>query len=177
MGRVIVLNGASSSGKTSLGRALQDVLDGDWHLLGIDTFFATCPVQWYLDGTIVMADGVVTTSDTFRAAYRRWCDGVGHMVRAGLDVVIDEVLLDGDRGQRVWTDALAPATPVWVKVWCPSDVGATRELARGDRMLGLAAEQAERVHARVRYDLVVDTSAGPPDELASHLAAHLHWSE
>ena len=35
-GRVIILNGGSSAGKTTLGRALQSAIPGPWLLLGID---------------------------------------------------------------------------------------------------------------------------------------------
>lgn len=34
-GRVILLNGASSSGKTSIVKELQDMLDGCWLHIGI----------------------------------------------------------------------------------------------------------------------------------------------
>jgi chloramphenicol 3-O phosphotransferase len=37
---VILLNGASSSGKTSIARSLLDLLDGSWFHLSIDAFHA-----------------------------------------------------------------------------------------------------------------------------------------
>jgi chloramphenicol 3-O phosphotransferase len=42
-GRVLILNGGSSAGKTTLGRKLQSMLTGPWLLLGIDLFLWMLP--------------------------------------------------------------------------------------------------------------------------------------
>ena len=47
-GRVIVLNGTSSAGKSTLSRALQARLDGAWLGIGIDTVVFALP-KAYLD--------------------------------------------------------------------------------------------------------------------------------
>jgi len=41
---VIVLNGASSSGKTTLAASLQDVLEESWLVFGIDTLISALPL-------------------------------------------------------------------------------------------------------------------------------------
>ena len=46
MAQVIVLNGASSAGKTTLGRALQERLAEPFMLLGLDTCFQMAPDRW-----------------------------------------------------------------------------------------------------------------------------------
>lgn len=46
MAHVIFLNGASCAGKTSLGKALQEVLDEPYLLLGLDTCFSMVPDRW-----------------------------------------------------------------------------------------------------------------------------------
>jgi len=47
---------------------------------------------------------------------------------------------------------------LWVGVRCESAVAAGREVARGDRVPGMAVSQAEVVHLGVGYDLEVDTT-------------------
>jgi chloramphenicol 3-O phosphotransferase len=42
-GKLIILNGGSSAGKTTLGKALQDLFDENYLLLGIDTFWLALP--------------------------------------------------------------------------------------------------------------------------------------
>ena len=47
---------------------------------------------------------------------------------------------------------------LWVGVRCESAVAAGREVARGDRIQGMTASQADVVHEGVFYDLEVDTT-------------------
>ena len=58
---------------------------------------------------------------------------------------------------------------LWVGVRCDAAVAEARELKRGDRVIGQAHDQAERVHQGVRYDVVVDTDAVAPGESARSL--------
>jgi chloramphenicol 3-O phosphotransferase len=58
-----------------------------------------------------------------------------------------------------------------VGVHAPLDVLEARELARGDRAIGLARWQFARVHQGVAYDFEVDTSTATPDACAQAIAA------
>ena len=48
-----------------------------------------------------------------------------------------------------------------------------REIARGDRVTGMAAAQADLVHRGVFYDLQVDTTHTEALECARVIAAHV----
>ena len=63
---------------------------------------------------------------------------------------------------------------LWVGVRCESAVAAGREVARGDRVTGMAASQADLVHRGVVYDLEVDTTHTESMECARDIAARLH---
>ena len=52
-------------------------------------------------------------------------------------------------------------------------VAAAREIARGDRITGMAASQAELVHQGVRYDLQVDTTHTEALDCARAIAARV----
>ena len=93
------------------------------------------------------------------------------MVRAGARVILDEVLLSGAAGQDRWNSALAGLPVLWVGVRCDSAIAAAREIARGDRIRGMAESQARRVHEDVVYDLEVDTSHTEALECARVIAA------
>jgi chloramphenicol 3-O-phosphotransferase len=41
-----------------------------------------------------------------------------------------------------------------------------RESARGDRYVGFASGSSAVVHHGMNYDMVIDTTSTPPDELA-----------
>lgn len=173
--QVIVLNGASSSGKSTLGRALQDTLPGLWLLYGIDDLVRALPPRLTSpEGIEFGEDGQVTVGPAFRTAEAAWMRGVAHTARSGVNVIIDDVLLSGAAGQARWQEVLTDLRVAWIGVHCSVDIGEAREQARGDRVGGMHRQQAALVHQGVQYDLQVDTAAQTPGELAHLIATHLH---
>ncbi len=183
-GQVVVLNGTSSSGKTSTANAFQESRSraGElWLVIGLDDFLAKLPRRWVEVGAWVGSlaeDGVRLERDGDRAnfhigeharrlmhAYRR---SVREIARAGINVVVDEVSLQEDEWND-WCAALDGLDAVWVAVRCDVEVASQRETARGDRALGLVRGQSEVVHRFPRYDLELDTTAAPVEQIARQL--------
>ncbi|MFB7930420.1 MULTISPECIES: chloramphenicol phosphotransferase CPT [Streptomyces] len=173
--QVIVLNGGSSSGKSGLVRCLQEVLPDPWPAFGVDSFVEALPARMKgSDGGITFTpDGGVDVGADFRALDAAWTEGIAAMARAGAKVIVDDVFLGGAASQRRWEKALAGLDVLWVGVRCDSAVAAAREIARGDRVKGMAAAQAQRVHEGVRYDLEVDTTHTESLECARAIAARI----
>ncbi|RAG80507.1 chloramphenicol phosphotransferase CPT [Streptacidiphilus pinicola] len=171
--QVIVLNGGSSSGKSSIVRALQAVLPDPWLAVAVDDFVGMLPpsLQESGAGIEIGADGGVSIGPAFRRLEAAWIAGVAAMVRAGARVVIDDVFLGGAASQERWRQALAGLDVLWVAVRCDGAVAARREAARGDRAAGMAALQAEVVHRGVAYDVEVDTTHADPQTCARGIAA------
>lgn len=168
---VIFLNGGSSSGKSSIARALQATLSEPWLAFGVDTFVAALPLT---GGGIEFAPtGEIVVGPVFRRLEETWMAGLAAMAAAGAHLIVDEVLLSGAAGQERWRSALAGLDVLWVGVRCDPVVAAAREAARGDRIPGMAADQAVRVHEGMAYDLVVDATATDPDACARHIVAAL----
>ncbi|MEU6868692.1 chloramphenicol phosphotransferase CPT [Streptomyces sp. NPDC046876] len=172
---MIVLNGGSSSGKSGIARCLQAVLPDPWLVLGTDTLVDAMPAAMQAsDGGIdFAADGVVSVGPEFRTLEAAWIQGVAAMARAGARVVVDEVFLGGAASQRRWQEALGGLDVLWVGVHCDGEVAAGREIARGDRIAGMAASQADLVHRGVAYDLEVDTTRTEALACARTIAAHV----
>ncbi|WEO93538.1 chloramphenicol phosphotransferase CPT [Streptomyces sp. FXJ1.172] len=172
--QVIVLNGGSSSGKSGIVRCLQAVLPDPWLALGTDTLVEAMPASLRAsDAGIGFApDGEVTVGPEFRTLEAAWIEGVAAMARAGARVIVDEVFLGGAYSQQRWQKALADLRVLWVGVRCDGAVAAGREVARGDRAVGMAVSQAEIVHQGVTYDLEVDTMHTESMECARAIAAH-----
>lgn len=166
---VVVLNGGSSSGKTSIGRCLQELLPRPWLLLGVDDLIDVAPSSLVSYGP----DGEVVFGDQWRALEAAWSRGVAAMARAGAGVIIDDVFLEGAVSQQRASDYLEGLEVLWVGVRCAPEVAAARERARGDRPVGMAVGQAEAVHRGVTYDLVVDSSSASPEECAGAIAARV----
>lgn len=172
---MIILNGGSSSGKSGIVRCLQAVLPDPWLAFGCDSFVDALPAKLRTsDGGIVFAaDGGVSVGAEFRALEAAWTEGIAAMARAGARVVVDDVFLGGAASQQRWQKALGGLAVLWVGVRCESAVAADREVARGDRVQGMAASQADVVHDGVFYDLEVDTTRTESMVCARTIAAHV----
>ncbi|MEV0387114.1 chloramphenicol phosphotransferase CPT [Nonomuraea sp. NPDC050643] len=173
--QMIFLNGGSSSGKSGIVRCLQAVLPDPWLALGVDSLVGAMPAKMKGsdEGIVFTADGGVSVGPDFTALDAAWVQGVVAMARAGARIIVDEVFLGGAASQRRWQKVLGGLDVLWVGVRCESTVAAGREVARGDRVRGMAASQAQVVHVGVRYDLEVDTTHTESLECARTIAAHV----
>ena len=173
--QVIVLNGGSSSGKSGIARCLQAVLPDPWLVFGTDTLIQAMPMslQTSAAGIEFAKNGEVIVGPEFRTLEVAWIAGVAAMAHAGARIIVDEVFLGGVASQQRWKNALGTLPVLWVGVRCDAAVAAGRELARGDRVTGMAASQAEVVHRGLVYDLRVDTTHAEALECAQAIAARL----
>ena len=171
--QVIVLNGGSSSGKSGIARCLQAVLPDPWLVFGVDTLIQAMPASSRMSGIEFAPGGEVTVAPQFRTLEAAWIEGVAAMARAGARIIVDEAFLGGAASQQRWRRALGSLPVLWVGVRCDGAVAAGREIARGDRVTGMAAAQAELVHQGVGYDLEVDTTHTEALECARAIAARV----
>ncbi len=173
--QVIVLNGGSSSGKSGIARCLQAILPDPWLAFGVDTLIQATPpsMQTSAAGIEFAADGAVIVGPEFRALEAAWIEGIAAMARAGARIIVDEVFLGGAASQQRWQQALGTLQVLWVGVRCENAVAAGRESARGDRVAGMAASQAEVVHQGVVYDLQGDTTRTEALACARAIAARV----
>ncbi len=129
--QVIVLNGASSSGKSELARSLQSILPEPWLTFGVDTLIGAMPATMQTGdaGIVFGPNGQVTTGTAFQLLDNAWCCGIAAMVRAGARVIVDEVFLGGEKSQQRWKTALEGLEVLWVAVRCELKVASAREIA------------------------------------------------
>jgi chloramphenicol 3-O phosphotransferase len=160
MTQVIVLNGGSSSGKSSIARALQEILPTPWLTFGVDVLIEALPGRGEdpRSGLVLEPDGSITVKPEFRTIQDAWYRGLAAMARDGARFILDEVLLSASAGQRRVRALLDGLNVFWVGVHCDPTVAADRERGRADRVPGMAAAQALAVHAGVEYDVEVDTT-------------------
>ncbi len=165
-GTIILLNGTSSAGKTSVLRAVQASFSEPYLDLGIDKFIWAMPER-YLDRPLwddVL--GLATQAgETGHRLFGAMHYAIAAAARQGMNVVADHVLVE-PRWVAECT-ALFHDLPAWlVAVRCPLSVLEARERARKNRTLGQARAQFKLVHAHAVYDLEVDTSLMSPEECA-----------
>jgi len=166
--QVIVLNGGSSSGKSSIARELQEILPGIWLTFGVDTFIDALPGGGTSPraGITFQHDGTITFSAEHRALERIWYSGLSRMAETGAHMILDEALLSGGAGQRRLQSSFSNVELMWAGVHCDAGVAAARESHRADRVKGMAIRQALSVHDGVTYDVEVDTTHRSPAECA-----------
>ena len=163
-GRIIFLNGTSSSGKSSIARELLDVLDdGVFFHLAVDSFNAMRTKRALDD------EELDTALRRTRMGFHR---SVAAMAEVGNDVVVDHVLSEPWRLLDCLS-VLPPERVLFVGVLCPPEELTRRERARGDRPVGLAAHQYDLVHRHGDYDLECDTSTATPRECAERIKSFL----
>jgi chloramphenicol 3-O phosphotransferase len=175
----VFLNGTSSAGKTSIAKALQEVMERPFLHTGVDHFLAGVPKQCYVysDGVNpASADGWLLPFKDSRLAEvprigpvgLRILTGMYHAIagfaEVGNDVIVDDVLYD-ERVLAAAVEALAGFPVLFVGVRCPREVAVQREQERGDRAGG-AAIFHDYVHRHGIYDLEVDSSVLTPMESA-----------
>lgn len=181
-GRVIVLNGTSSSGKSTLAKALQARLGGPWLVVGIDTVVFALP-KAYLDQPLWSEVFRYVPAEAGSAApFRivtgdlgvRLIHGLHAMVAAlaaqGHGVIVDHVLLEPEWLPDLRARLDDTAELIVVGVRCPLDVVVERERTRKDRTLGQAAAQHDVIHRGIAYDVEVDTSVLSPADAADVIA-------
>jgi chloramphenicol 3-O phosphotransferase len=166
-GLVIFLNGTSSSGKTTIAKALQDKLEEPYMYVSVDDFFHMYPEK-YLNPT--NQDEAIILSHLIPTVVSGLHKCVASLAQSGNNVLVDHVLQENGWLKECvenWKDL----DVLFVGVRCPLRIAEQREKERGDRNIGTAQYQFERVHSHGLYDLEVDTSVLDVNECATRIMA------
>ncbi len=172
-GKIILLNGTSSSGKTCLLRALQDSLPEPYLEAGIDKFIWMLPERYLerplWDEILGLATTAGQAGHTLMAGMHQ---AIAALSRTGNNVLADHVLVEPGWVQEC--AALFHDLPAYlIGVRCPLEVLIQRERSRKNRTLGQAEAQYALAHAHGLYDLEVDTSLSSPEECAAQIRTRL----
>jgi len=172
--KIVLLNGVGSAGKGSIAKALQAMTREPFLHVQMDAFLDMLPeASWgqadWITFETIEEDGkpsvVITSGPAAERAMRGMRRAVAAMAAQGNNLLVDEVLLGSEKAE--YAQLLAAFELFLVGVFAPLEVLEARERQRGDRMIGLARWQYDRVHKNLTYDLEVDTSRATPMECAN----------
>ncbi len=170
-GTIIILNGASASGKTSIIQALQERLTIPTLEMGLERFFGMLPRR---DQEQLLRDDVPgAAGETMHRLVYGMHRAMHAAAQAGNIILTDHALTE-----RIWVDDLAnlfaglPAYLIGVR--CPLDVLTQRERSRKDRTPERAAAQFPLVHRYCVYDLEVDTAILSPEQCAVRIIERIN---
>jgi chloramphenicol 3-O phosphotransferase len=164
-GKIILLNGPSSAGKSTLCRAIQAQIDQPFLQFSLDFFFfnsTVLPKQQLKDGAFQWAEMRPRVFDGF-------FNCLPALALAGNNLVIEFII----ETQTQW-DALRQRLEGFdvflIGVHCPLPELERREQLRGDRRVGDARRDLKTVHTFTKYDLEIDSSEAA-DENATRIIA------
>jgi len=115
-------------------------------------------LEFTADG-FTIEDGVFTRGEEFMRLFTAFQASVVAQVNCGVNVLVEDVFLDGALDQQRWESALGDVEALWVGVRCSPDIAAAREVERGDRPIGIARNEADSAHEGVHYDVEVDSGS------------------
>lgn len=175
-GRIVLIHGTSSSGKSTLARTIQALSDEPWLRLGIDTFWGAIDERWMehgshaAEGFMWLDDATIVPGPVGQRLAAGMHAAIAACARAGNDVIVDDVFVD-PAWLDGWRSELAGLSWLLVGVFAPVDVLEERERARGNRILGEARRQVDVIHGGIEYDVTVDTATQSPEECAGAVLA------
>ena len=159
-GIILLLNGTSSSGKTSLAKAMQSAMPERQFLhVRLDAFREMEPAGFF--GASQAASAPLRVAALCRAMHAAVAEYAGH----GQNVIFDHVL-----SAAAWHYLLEDfdkETLYLIEVQCAIGELLRREAARCDRPPGLAQSQVDAIHAGRDYDLSIDTTSSDPARCAA----------
>ncbi len=161
-GRIIFLNGVTSSGKTSIVEALQDRREVFFYVVANDLFQEMVGERYlqedywkYLSEVIIM---MYHTAKLYSDM--------------GKNVLIDGILVERDEIKphyRQLMEIMKDNPMDIIEVYCPLEICRQRNIERGDRYESQSEEQAQLMNKEISYRMRVDTSVLTPGECADRI--------
>lgn len=171
--KLILLNGTTSSGKSSIVKCLREKLSAPYLEMGLDKFLYMLPDQYLKQplwgqvwGHSKCAGDI--GNKLMSGMHQSWKTLIG----SGNLVIADHVLIEKNWAQEL-AELFHDQQAYFIGVHCPLEVAEKREADRKDRTLGSAREQYSIVHQWAEYDLTLDSSITTPEQSAEMIVEFL----
>lgn len=200
-GTVIILNGPSAAGKTSIQKEIQKQADTLFLRMGIDNLFdAPLPDPDLSNFEKTKQIKQFTNDGTFIRGIELKTDAEGHQIvpleigpagdkviygmhaaiadyaKKGNNVVVDYILYKPE-----WLpdliSSLKGAKVYFIGIKAPLEVLEEREKKRGTSPVGHARSHYDHVHQGMVYDLELDVSELTPDQSAKKILEFVNWKK
>ena len=166
-GKIILLNGASSSGKSTLIQKFVELMP-DYLKLSLDD------IGGLIFGMRNQRGKPTTSEIAVQSNYSLFLKPylLPRIIRLihdySYNIIVDTVI-DNKDVLEDWQSLFSEGEIVFVAVVCPLDELVEREKLRGDRTVGLAKSQFENIHAGIKYDIEVNTANSTIDECVNKI--------
>ena len=147
MKQIILLNGPSSSGKSTLSKTLQKLFKENgkqYEIVSIDDFMK------------ISTSETIYEDDVFEIS-QDMCNATIELLEKADGVIVDHVITS----ERIFKQFLETAKPfnyVLVHVTCPLNILLQREKERGNRCISSSQNSYDYLYPKDGYDVIVDTN-------------------
>lgn len=167
-GKIIFLHGASSSGKSTLAKALQSQIEEPfWHI----------SIDHLRDSGVLPMARYNSKEFDWRKDRNQFFDGyhrsLAAYVSAGNNLIIEHII-DEDIWFKQLMELFDPFDVFFVALYCEVEVLKRREQVRNDRAIGSAAQDAHTIHQEKTYDLELQSSSLLEGNVSELLRAWRH---
>jgi chloramphenicol 3-O phosphotransferase len=153
--QVIILNGCSSAGKTTLARALQQRLPRQYLNFSLDSVLNGLPPSDL--AALQLGEPIQRRGHDFAQLVRAYHYAIPGLLQAGCPLILDNAWCERAEKRELLTE-LAGYRILLVGLHCDLAELQQRELARGDRPPGMAQWEYSRVHQEISYDIELYTT-------------------
>ncbi|MCY3820138.1 MAG: AAA family ATPase [Gammaproteobacteria bacterium] len=184
-GKIILLNGSSSAGKTTIARMMQQLYREPWQHIALDQFRDGMSGRFRglnsppgdsgargLNVVPVERDGEPVTEIRFGDVGRRVLRGMRRSIaafaREGNHVIVDDLMFE-ESFLLDYLDVLKGLDVTFAGIRCDLEVVNAREASRPGRFPGTATFHFHAVHAHCIYDVEVDTTDSTPRQCAQQI--------
>ena len=187
-GTVIILNGPSAAGKTSVQKALQIDMKEPYLSMGLDSILvAMMPQRYFLgeeDDRKEVLWGESNEDEDGNPLFNLYFGHKGRRVIFGMHEAIasfamngNNVIVDYIQYEKEWMphlmSTLSNIETHYIGFDLPLEILEEREVKRGTSPKGHARSHYNSVHDGAKYDLFVDTSLHTAQECATQIAKHI----
>lgn len=150
-GKIIFLNGASSSGKSTLALALQEVLEEPFWHYSIDHFRDSNVIPWAR-----IKGGEFDWKNMREPFFEGFHRCLPALAIAGNNLIVEHII-----ETQIWRNRiihlLIEFDVFMIGIHCPLDELERREKERGDRAIGEAKKDHETIHGLCKYDFEISS--------------------
>jgi chloramphenicol 3-O phosphotransferase len=194
-GIVIVLNGPSAAGKSSIQKEFQNLMMPNlWIRLGIDQLFdsplpeikpenlsfwqSKNPIRWVETATDTQGNSLVTlfVGNQGEKVVYGMNSAIAEYAKNGCNIIVDYIAYDG-AWLKDLEHKLKHIPTIYVKVEIPLEVLEQREKNRATSPVGHARSHYDFVYGNHSYDLVVNSEKQSAHEIAKQIKQYIETSK
>jgi chloramphenicol 3-O phosphotransferase len=170
-GKIIYLNGVTSTGKTTLSKAIQQLANTNFYHISFDMFQQMISMKFLQENYWkYLSEAIIATYNTAKT-----------LSDMNINVIIDGMLLEmpefqlnyGKSHYEIFNNIFLNSPMLLTEVFCPLEECRKRNIERGDRGANQSDWQNDKMAKNIEYDFSVNTFANSSDICAELILSNL----